>query len=147
MAHVESEITVKSILRDFYDIALEKRRRNNGVDYVYANPFLEVISHKALDMSCLYVHGSEPGCLIGTWLYNKGVSLIDLSVHEGAIVGDLVRVFFPEVSDDVVDVVTQIQVCQDARIGWLSLVKHVIADNGLAVSDLTLTPPCDRFES
>lgn len=60
--------------------ALVEAVAEKGEDYVYSNP--EGESAKDAVVSCSYVHGDVPGCLVGNALHRLGVPLSALEARE-----------------------------------------------------------------
>lgn len=83
------------------------------------------------DMACRYVHGDEPGCLIGTVLYRHGIPLADLHLHEGSSVHSLPSVWLDV---DANELLQAAQNLQDRGTTWaeaLAAAEDVVAVNSL----------------
>lgn len=109
-------ITDSTLVQALRDLAAERP------DYVYSNPDIE-----NSPSACLYVHGDEPGCIVGAALHRLGVPLDVLSAYEGEGASTLLHYLNDDgvtsVSDDVRQRVSNVQRDQDGREPWAKAVK------------------------
>lgn len=89
-----------------------------GPDYVYRNPAFGTPGYQG--PRCAYVHGDQPGCIVGHVLYRFGVPLAQLANHEG---------------DSALDVVAAVQGASKGRAGWLLDWVQTNQDGGLPWGD------------
>lgn len=80
------------ITRDIAKAALEAAMDEKGKDFVYKKP--EGV--KTPFDACLYVHGNEPGCIVGHVLYALGVPLERMAAHESDTAMTLLKALHDE---------------------------------------------------
>ena len=107
---------------------LDKAIAERGADYVY-NPPEEMASQG----QCYYVHGDQPGCIVGHVLNLFGVSLETLSTVEGNDAFYAIRKLLPSTSEVVREFLTDIQHNQDNGMRWGEAVNEARAEFGMAV--------------
>lgn len=86
-------------------------------DYVYSNP-VPSDERPDPDMSCMYVHGDVPGCLIGHVLHRLGVPLGELAKREGGAAYIVADDFLRGVSGGVLSRLDFAQGAQDSGKTW-----------------------------
>ena len=70
-------------------------------------------------ISCFYVHGDQPGCIVGYWLHENGWSLDELCEREGEDAYQLLKVNTRLLIDDeTMDAVRELQNYQDSGSTW-----------------------------
>ena len=70
------------ITEESFVSALRAAVAEKGEDYVYTNPDGREAGDDG-EATCHYVHGDQPGCLVGNVLHRLGVPLSVLELHEG----------------------------------------------------------------
>jgi hypothetical protein len=93
-----------------------------GEDYVYVNRDGEQAGH---DTSCHYVHGDQPGCIVGHVLHRAGVSLADLSNYEGQGAEDPASQL-TDAGGEVVRLLAFAQEHQDRGVPWGEAVRQAL---------------------
>lgn len=87
-----------------------------GADFVYVNKYGDQADESG-DVTCHYVHGDQPGCIVGNVLHRAGVPLDVLGEYEAQNVDDLAAgLFTAEVG--VRSLLLHVQSHQDAGIPW-----------------------------
>lgn len=102
-----------------------------GADYVYTTPDGQQSSPEDLT-TCLYVHGDQPGCIVGHVLHKAGVSLPLLSRSEsddaegalGGLKADGIVAYEGRVSD----LLKSVQAKQDHGVAWGTAVDEALAE-------------------
>ncbi|MGK5530882.1 hypothetical protein [Streptomyces sp. URMC 129] len=91
-------------------------------DRVYERP--------GLMESCLYLHGDEPGCLIGHVLLRLGVHADKVRAREGDAAGDVMRDLLPLVSPDLRSDMDCVQQWQDGGTPWGQALEWILGGEG-----------------
>lgn len=123
-------ITPEQLLAELRTIAEKAMANAGGVDHVYTQ-YWGIRS----GAGCRYVHLDEEGklisgCIIGHWAHDRGVSLPQLHLHEGASAGQLLAYVGLDGRTavqltPVQRIATQVQRYQDRGLGWLESVEKV----------------------
>lgn len=98
-----------------------------GEDYVYTTPEGVQGTEDGFPI-CLYVHGDQPGCLVGHVLAAAGAPLATLAEHENAAASDLLWALYDKYSDDVSLLLTEAQRAQDLGRSWGESVRYALAE-------------------
>lgn len=110
------EITNDDVIK-----ALRKAVELKGKDYVYVNKHGEKATGDGI-VQCHYVHGDECGCIVGTVLHSLGVSLYEMSKHEGENAEELIRLLEEKgvltVADESSKILGTAQLFQDVGETW-----------------------------
>lgn len=97
-----------------------------GADFVYVNRYGRSAGPDN-STTCHYVHDDQPGCIVGNVLHRAGVSLYNLSEHEGENAESPVTALFrPE--PGVVDLLREVQSRQDKGASWSEAVRLALAE-------------------
>lgn len=98
-----------------------------GADYVYVNPD-GVQASGSFPGDCHYVHGDQPGCIVGHVLHKAGVSLTLLSDQEGqnsyAVLRNLHRASQVSCEEGVEALLGEAQGAQDMAVPWGEAVRQ-----------------------
>lgn len=102
-----------------------------GEDYVYTTPDGKQGSED-WQPRCLYVHGEQPGCIVGHVLHAASVSLPVLSAEEtndaeGAV-RNLAREDVLSYEDGVSRLLQDVQAAQDRGIPWGQALREALAE-------------------
>jgi len=118
--------------------SLERAVEKKGADYVYTLPngtrAGEVDPDTNILAGCLYVHGNEPGCIVGHVLHDWGVSLDQLRSYEQDTAETVIQHLMASKDivvdqyDPVVEVLRTVQTYQDNGETWGEAVQRVHDD-------------------
>lgn len=103
-------VTNEDLLRTLREVAAEQPEK------VYKSP-------AGAGGSCFYVHGNEPGCIVGHALHRLGVPLETLKEHESDAARAPLNDLFPEVTEGAMDLVDSVQYLQDRGEPWGEAIK------------------------
>lgn len=96
-----------------------------GADFVYVNKYGQQADQSG-DVTCQYVHGDQPGCIVGNVLHRAGVPLDELGQYETHSVDDLgQRLFTAEARVKLL--LNHIQGHQDVGVPWGEAVRLALA--------------------
>lgn len=102
-----------------------------GEDYVYTTPEGDKGSEDYQPV-CLYVHGDQPGCIVGHVLHAAGVPLDNLGRYEGDDATVAIRTLIDDetiASDLTVGrLLRAVQDRQDSGIPWGQAVQQALAE-------------------
>ncbi|MFF3363612.1 hypothetical protein [Streptomyces misionensis] len=93
-----------------------------GADYVYTGPDGEQ-GNPDRAAECYYVHGQQPGCIVGNVLHRAGVSLADLAQYEGQAAEDPVEQL-TKANVAAVRLLISVQELQDRGTPWGEAVRQ-----------------------
>jgi hypothetical protein len=96
-----------------------------GAEYVYVNRDGDPADGD-VSVSCHYVHGDQPGCIVGWVLYRAGVGLADLSEYEGRGAEDPVEGLM-EAPAEVRKLLNWAQDYQDQGTPWGEAVRRALS--------------------
>ncbi|MFF9268639.1 hypothetical protein [Streptomyces rochei] len=96
-----------------------------GEDFVYVNRDGRPVAGLT-GADCHYVHGDQPGCIVGHVLHKAGVSLADLSEYEGQGAEDP-ALDLAGATDDACRLLSYAQENQDRGIPWGESVRLALA--------------------
>jgi hypothetical protein len=99
-----------------------------GADYVYTTPDGKQGSVD-YQPTCLYVHGSRPGCIVGHVLNKAGVSLARLREEERNDASNVLRNLREDLAyeDGVSQLLQDAQGAQDEGVPWGEAVRQALA--------------------
>lgn len=99
-----------------------------GAEYVYTNPEGQTGSSLGT-VKCFYVHGDQPGCLVGHVLHKAEASLTDLAGLEESAAEDVLSYLYDEdYREDVAFLLSEAQGHQDNGVPWGEAVRRALAD-------------------
>lgn len=107
---------------------LDKAIADRGADYVY-----EPDENAAKLGQCNYVHGDQPGCIVGHVLHQFGVSLETLKQSEGASARSVLSRVAPFTNKYVRDLLADVQDYQDNGYSWGESVRRARSVNRVKV--------------
>jgi hypothetical protein len=111
------EVTTEQVYRTAREVVAEKP------DYVYINP----MGARAGDgANCYYVHGNEPGCVVGAVLHRLGVPLEELARFESTN-GYIVSATLTNMEDRTASFLRKLQWYQDNGRNWLTALSDAEA--------------------
>lgn len=111
---MEPPLTLERAQTLLAEIVAEK-----GPDFKYVNP-ADSENADPGTFSCLYVHGDEPGCIVGVVLHRAGVPLTSLANHENETPFRLPHQWFE--NHDVKSYLYRVQTQQDCGKTWAEAV-------------------------
>lgn len=100
-----------------------------GADYVYTTP--DGLQGTPEDQPvCLYVHGDQPGCIVGHALYSAGISLARLREEERNDAEGVLRNLRHDLmyEEGVPSLLQDVQQAQDQGTPWGQAVRSAIAE-------------------
>lgn len=99
-----------------------------GAEYVYTNPEGVPGGSDSL-ANCYYVHGSQPGCIVGHVLHKAGVPLETLTEHETRPAGFVLRSLEDfDLDHNTLRLLDDVQERQDRGVPWGEAVQQALAE-------------------
>ena len=100
-----------------------------GADYVYTTPDGEQ-GNEDVSPNCFYVHGFQPGCIVGHVLHKAGVSLASLREEESNNASGVLSSLRPDLPyEPGVDVLlNEAQQAQDQGVPWGEAVRLALQE-------------------
>lgn len=99
-----------------------------GEDFVYVDEFGQQADESGY-VRCHYVHGDQPGCIVGNVLHRAGVPLDELGAYEAQNAGDLFQGLFVA-EGEAVRLLNAVQSRQDLGVPWGEALRLALALQG-----------------